>query len=322
MGNNYQYTDMGVCMKSCAAFPVGTDADTSGNTLGCRIYHAGASAGTGAPTHCPHAGPSGGGLCGSYCEAYCNLTSLACTGSNALSFTDYATCFAICNNTYDQSGKTLPLDTSGATVQCKIYHATVAANSTTNAATHCPHTSQTGEGHCGTPCENYCYTNQKTGCTGGNTVTASECMALCAELPNGPFNDVSGNSVQCRTYHWGVASTAPTHCPHGTPSGGGVCGKLCDVYCQLAKQNCTGSNALYTGATADTDCQTACGKFDTSGNPGDTTGNTLYCRLYHLSVAGESSALATQHCPHGLTSSAVCVSGSTTPTPTDRKSVV
>lgn len=316
INNNYQYTDMGVCMSACQAFPVGTDADTAGNTLGCRTYHSGA-AGADPTTHCPHAGPSGGATCGSYCEAYCNLTAKACTAGNALSFSDYPTCFSICNTTYDQSGKTLPLDTSGATVQCKIYHATVASNSSTNAATHCPHTSQSGENVCGSWCDNYCFLANRTGCTGQNAyASASDCQAFCAEIPHGTFSDTSGNTIECRTYHWGVASTSVsagvTHCPHGTPSGGTLCGNLCDVYCQLANSSCPGNLALYSGSTATTDCQTACSKFSTSGMPGDTAGNTVYCRIYHLGVAGQSSALASVHCPHGLTNSAVCQSTAST----------
>jgi len=314
---------MNVCMTACSAFPLGTDADTAGNTVGCRAYHAGAAS-SAAATHCPHAGPTGGGMCGSNCEAYCNLTAKACTGANALSFSDYGTCFTICNNTYDMSGKNLPLDTTGATVQCKIYHATVAGNSTANAAIHCPHTSQSGDGHCGTNCENYCYTSTKTGCTGQNTfANTAECNSFCSGLPTGKFSDVAGNTVQCRVYHWGVASVSVTsgntHCSHGTPSGGDHCGTFCEVYCQLAIQNCNGSNVLYSGSAAMTDCTTACAKFDATGKAGDTAGNTVQCRIYHLGVAGQSAALATTHCAHGLTASAVCQGGAT-PTPTPSSS--
>jgi len=301
-------------MSSCAAFPLGADADTAGNTLGCRIYHAGAAAS--APTvHCPHAGPSGGATCGSYCEAYCNLTKTACSGTNALPFADYSTCFSICNNTYNQTGAVLPLATDGATVQCKIYHATVASSSAANAVTHCPHTSSSGGGVCGTQCENYCYTAFRDGCTGQNNYTdVNQCMAFCAEFPKGTFADTSGNTVECRTYHWGVASTsaanALTHCTHGTPSGGGgVCGSYCEVYCQLANSSCTGTLALYQTTS---DCTTACNKIATTGNPGDTSGDSIQCRIYHLGVAGQSAALATVHCPHGLTVSSQCASASST----------
>jgi hypothetical protein len=61
-GANMQYASAMECMTMCAGFPVGTPSDTSGNTLGCRTYHAGAAVGDPA-THCSHAGPSGGGVC-------------------------------------------------------------------------------------------------------------------------------------------------------------------------------------------------------------------------------------------------------------------
>lgn len=63
-GTDAQYTDMADCMTSCtdAAWTAGTAGDTTGNTLGCRIYHTLAAA-TAATTHCPHAGWLGGGVC-------------------------------------------------------------------------------------------------------------------------------------------------------------------------------------------------------------------------------------------------------------------
>src|SRR5262245_30207367 len=56
---NAQYPDPAHCMAACAAFDVGTTGQTSGNTLGCRIYHAGMPAMTDPATHCKHAGPGG-----------------------------------------------------------------------------------------------------------------------------------------------------------------------------------------------------------------------------------------------------------------------
>ena len=46
-GTNQQYINLASCTRSCPGFPVGTSADTSGNTLGCRAYHATAAAGAG-----------------------------------------------------------------------------------------------------------------------------------------------------------------------------------------------------------------------------------------------------------------------------------
>lgn len=59
-----QYTDMAACMTACtnAGWTMGTQSDTTGNTLGCRVYHAIAAVGN-AALHCPHAGFLGGGVC-------------------------------------------------------------------------------------------------------------------------------------------------------------------------------------------------------------------------------------------------------------------
>jgi hypothetical protein len=59
---NSQYASNDACMTACAAWPVGSDSDTTGNTLGCHTYHAGKAADD-ATLHCPHAGPTGGGVC-------------------------------------------------------------------------------------------------------------------------------------------------------------------------------------------------------------------------------------------------------------------
>jgi len=45
---------------------------------------------------------------------------------------------------------------------------------------------------------------------------------------NAPDTAVSGDSVQCRIYHAGVAgnpiTNAPVHCPHASKDGAGTCG--------------------------------------------------------------------------------------------------
>ena len=59
-GANAQYPDAAHCTATCAKFPPGALADMANNTLGCRIYHAGAPSMSNATLHCPHAGPGGG----------------------------------------------------------------------------------------------------------------------------------------------------------------------------------------------------------------------------------------------------------------------
>ncbi len=46
------------CATKCATLMPGTVTDTAGNTIGCRIYHAGVagSSAMNATTHCPHTG--------------------------------------------------------------------------------------------------------------------------------------------------------------------------------------------------------------------------------------------------------------------------
>lgn len=65
-GDNAQYVDTADCMAQCTAlaWPAGTPGASDGNTIACRIYHAGAPAAGDPGAHCPHAGASGAGVCG------------------------------------------------------------------------------------------------------------------------------------------------------------------------------------------------------------------------------------------------------------------
>jgi hypothetical protein len=139
-GSNAQYTAMENCMGACSAFTVGTAADTSGNTLGCRIYHAG-NAATDPVTHCIHAGPSGGAACGTVCEGFCSIVESVCP-------TQYPT--GACETLCPGYAKTPPysLNATGNTLACRTYHAQNAAANAMSAAVHCPHTGSDGGGVC------------------------------------------------------------------------------------------------------------------------------------------------------------------------------
>ncbi|MFO0551325.1 MAG: hypothetical protein U0271_23245 [Polyangiaceae bacterium] len=141
---NQQYSTVDDCLAVCDSFPVGALGDTTGDSLGCRIYQVGFTK-KAADTKCAHAGPSGGdqrggagGICGDGCEAFCNLEMQACTGANQ----QYATnddCMTACDafpgsaaaDDFDTG------DTSGDTFNCRLYHATAAA---TDPDIHCTHT--------------------------------------------------------------------------------------------------------------------------------------------------------------------------------------
>jgi hypothetical protein len=115
-----QYSAVENCMAACTAFPVGTLADTSGNTLGCRLYHANAAA-SDATLHCPHAGPGGDGTCGSACDGYCQLVDKFCVGAAKI-YADDAACHARCAATTDDIRFNVGTQ-EGDHVACLLYHA-------------------------------------------------------------------------------------------------------------------------------------------------------------------------------------------------------
>ncbi|HEX6836627.1 MAG TPA: hypothetical protein VF334_08645 [Polyangia bacterium] len=138
-------------------------------------------------------------------------------------------------------------------------------------------------------CAAYCAKIQMNctgGDAGGNEQYASEsgCNSYCgsAGWGVGMIGDTSGNTIGCRLYHAGAAAADPVlHCPHAGPTGGAVCGSLCENYCQLMAKNCTGANAVYDAAT----CTSKCAMLGTQGHANDTTGNTVQCRIYYLGLA-------------------------------------
>jgi hypothetical protein len=138
-GANNQYGSMATCVASCAHFPVGAISDLSGNTLGCRLYHAGAAAAD-PGTHCIHAGPSGGTVCGQPCDGFCSLVTAEC----ATQYPSAGTCATQCAN-YATTPLYSAAVTSGNSLSCRIYHATAAS---TDPTTHCPHTGSNGGGVC------------------------------------------------------------------------------------------------------------------------------------------------------------------------------
>lgn len=152
-------------------------------------------------------------------------------------------------------------------------------------------------------CENYCAEIQASCTDVPQYANESACVAYCKDfgkIPIGTAEDMSGNTVGCRTYHATVAvlqNDQPLHCPHAGPSGGDVCGTWCENYCHLAMQNCTGSVALYS---SDQECFTACNQIAKDGKANDTSGDTIQCRIHHLGLAAtEPPTSQTMFCPVG-----------------------
>jgi hypothetical protein len=161
---NAQYPDMNHCLGSCAAFPVTGSkvTDTTGNTLGCRIYHSGAAGGStaNATLHCPHAGPGGEalnasppGFCsgpstgGDLCATFCTLQIKTCGSTDAPvtvagtaivpQYKNEAACEAVCKNGDNTANPPIAkfdlthlyaTTSAGNSLACRIAHWTNAAS--------------------------------------------------------------------------------------------------------------------------------------------------------------------------------------------------
>ena len=159
------------------------------------------------------------------CEGYCATVTANCTDENA-QYGSESACISYC-----QTAGAIPVgattDTGGNTVGCRAYHADVAGSAPADGSDddHCGHAGPSGGAVCGSWCENYCHLAM-TNCTGDYELYADNdaCMAACDGITVGgdanPASVTSGDSVECRIYHLGVAGTegdtsAEVHCPHG-----------------------------------------------------------------------------------------------------------
>ncbi|NUP04560.1 MAG: hypothetical protein HOW73_00685 [Polyangiaceae bacterium] len=166
----------------------------------------------------------------------------------------------------------------------------------------------TGGGTAAATCDAYCTTITE-GCVAANAQYASKeaCVAECAAFPQGDAGAMSGNSLECRAYHASVAAggTDPAiHCVHAGPLGGGPVAmagcvdemNVCNAFCQIAEEVCGDIDGYYEFTSFD-DCKTKCGTIDNTTadfNIDETSGDTLACRMYHLSVAATDET----HCAH------------------------
>lgn len=156
-------------------------------------------------------------------------------------------------------------------------------------------------------CADYC-TAIMANCTVDRAQYAdtSECMNSCAAFSAGTPGATSGNGLSCRVYHAGAAKSDPmTHCVHAGPGGAGVCGSDCEGFCTIAQKVCTDQNSQFASIQV---CSSACASFKV-GNAysiKETAGDSIACRLYHVTVASKDATNAMTHCPHIVAASAVC----------------
>lgn len=145
-------------------------------------------------------------------------------------------------------------------------------------------------------CKSYCETVMSA-CTGSNAVytTPELCLGVCAQMDPGDPLEPVGNTLACRVQEAKSAEREPDdHCRFLGPGGGGKCGSDCEAYCDLFPKLCP-DDVEYPSAGA---CLQACSgltdqdRFDVKE---DHEGDTIECRLVHVSSAAVKPA---DHCPH------------------------
>jgi hypothetical protein len=128
-------------------------------------------------------------------------------------------------------------------------------------------------------------------------LSSSDCMDFCANVARWSDGAAGGDTLTCRKAAVAQAaggSDVAAHCDAAGPTGNNVCGSWCENLCGMMLKNCSGANQVYDAAT----CMTKCATMPASGKPGDVTGNTVQCRIYHMGVAFHDPVT---HCPHGKT---------------------
>jgi hypothetical protein len=159
-GANAQYYDDANCMKVCARLAPGTSADTTGNTVGCRL-NAATTAAFEKPAikpSCWMAGPLGIGGCGAECDTFCDVALSYCSAAEGCMglppFPSLGDCHVQCAAWKRQLDFTVPgaygpaytPGLSSDTLECRASHLLVNAfKSTDLQQLHCPHAANKSE---------------------------------------------------------------------------------------------------------------------------------------------------------------------------------
>lgn len=129
-GTLAQFSSMQNCLDTCGTWTMGTAGEMTGNTLACRVTHVDLAK-TGPDVHCEHAGPAGAGQCGAICDGFCTIVRDKCQTQ----YPSNGACSAMCGSFTSTPPYKAP--STGNTVQCRLYHATMAASDQVG---HCGHT--------------------------------------------------------------------------------------------------------------------------------------------------------------------------------------
>jgi hypothetical protein len=138
-------------------------------------------------------------------------------------------------------------------------------------------------------------------CSGANQQYASPaaCLAVCGLLDPGQPGDLSGNTVSCRLRQAELAASTgepANYCFSAGPGGAGSCGTDCEGYCSVMSAQCEQLGPEEA-------CLRACADVPDLSRPPQSikynttqqSGNSLQCRLYHVSAASLDPVI---HCVH------------------------
>jgi hypothetical protein len=287
-----------------------------GDTIGCRQTYAAMATNASQKHYCNLAGFTGGGVCGKPLDTSCRTIVNLCGNAEFSSISDCMT--ANGPNAAFVGSVNGAAATSENSLECRVYHA--AAGAATGIPVHC--SSHTGnktnvgicDGSVSIVASHHCA--QILGaCSGTPQYTSyAACMGSFALFTaSTSWAATNANDQASRVYHAvaGVALDNTTyHCPHGGPSGGGLYAPYGAWASLTTNPNCATAApglAVQVGtvlaAWAAADLQVV---IPVGNAPAYTTamssGNTVLCRIYHLSVAATDATQAATHCVHGSVS--------------------
>jgi hypothetical protein len=155
-------------------------------------------------------------------------------------------------------------------------------------------------------CDDYC-TLVLRNCGGGAAAQYSDvstCLATCSNMELGTAGTRDGNSIACRTFWAAAAEGDQAACTAAGPGGDGVCGTNCQSFCATTLSICADQANPPYASTAE--CEAMCAGYDATEtfDASDLAGNTLACRIYHMTAA---STEPDTHCAHTVANSPVCL---------------
>jgi hypothetical protein len=238
------------------------------------------------------------------CRSYCAKARMVC--DELLYRTDKA-CLATC--------ALMPLEgLDKDSVACREHQLDNAIQTNEDLELYCANAGPSGNGACGSSCENYCrlfsdacpndFKKYAAIAQEGDDGTAV-CVSRCLGLADTRLYDARdsgnylGDTLQCRIVHATSATLEPAgHCGHAEIKSTKCLSDPkeepdCAAFCRLEMAECTVANG-YPMYESQAQCQAVC-KALPPGHYGDTVENTVGCRMYH---AYNSAVDPKNHCSH------------------------